>query len=503
MLWFGGIGTFVKASTESHFDVGDQTNNDLRVDGKMVRAKVIGEGANLGMTQRARVEYALKGGCLNTDAIDNSGGVDCSDHEVNIKVLFQTLDKKITRQERDNLLKEMTDDVAQLVIADNYRQAQILTVLESLGENGLNVFQSLAKTLEGEVNLDQALEFLPNEDELERRRARNQGMTRPELAVLLAYSKISLYEKIVQSPIPDNPKYLTYLHNYFPKIIREQFVEAMSAHTLKREIIATVLSNEMINRVGPAFLYEMRSASSQSDVSVIEAFFDLVNMFDLKDLWTVVDAMDTMPKVYFQDQTKVLLTINQMLEQAVLWYLRQDILPEDISVILKTHKTQLRKFLREDQAESFDEHLDDLKSQNIPSKLAYDLACLPYLPALLDIAVLSKQYPRTKVSQIYFTVQSKIGLDWLLDQAITLQVDSDWERGARASLIDDLRQIQVSLVSGVIFEGEGEDIEELTTFHNDKLQRVRPILASIKSSGRPDLGLLGYAVRQLHRLTRG
>lgn len=503
LLWFGGIGTFVKASTESNLDVGDQSNNERRVNAKTLRAKVIGEGANLGMTQQARIEYALKGGCLNTDAIDNSGGVDCSDHEVNIKILFQTMGKKMGLPERDELLKEMTDNVAQLVIADNYRQAQILTVLESLGESGLNIFQSLTKTLEGEVNLNPVLEFLPEEDVLERRRARNQGMTRPELAILLAYSKISLHEKIVQSSIPDNPKYLTYLYHYFPKILQDQFEEDMLSHPLKREIIATVLSNEMINRVGPAFLYEMRSASSQSDVHIVEAFFELVTIFDLRNLWSSVDDLDSIKTVDTKVQTQALLSVNQMLGQAVLWYLRQEVLPEDFSMIFKTHKTELRSVLMKDQLESFEESIVNLTNKNIPRNLAYEIASLAYLPSLLDITSLSKQYPLAKVSKIYFTVQSKVGLDWLIDQALNLQVATDWERNARASIIDDLRQIQVSLVSGVIFEYDDEDIENWVPSHNDKLQRVRPILASLKSSGRPDLGLLEYGVRQFQRLIRG
>ncbi|RMD62083.1 MAG: NAD-glutamate dehydrogenase, partial [Alphaproteobacteria bacterium] len=252
LLWFGGIGTYVKAGHESHLDAGDRSNDAVRVNAGELRCKVIGEGANLGMTQRARIEYALAGGRLNTDFIDNSAGVDCSDHEVNIKILLGAVEAAgdMTRKQRNKLLVDMTDEVAALVLRDNYLQTQSLSVSSALGAHILDRLARYMRVLEKSGRLDRAIEFLPDDETIAERQAMGIGLTRPELAVLLAYAKITLYDELLSSDLPDDPDTEHELLSYFPTPLQERFADWIAQHRLRREIIATVMTNDIVNRVG-------------------------------------------------------------------------------------------------------------------------------------------------------------------------------------------------------------------------------------------------------------
>lgn len=496
LLYFGGIGTFIKAATENHSDVGDRANNDIRVDAKAIQAKIIGEGANLAMTQRARIEFSLKGGRLNTDAIDNSAGVDCSDHEVNLKILFKTLGNSISRNDRNDLLKKMTDDVAQLVLADNYRQNQTLTFLETTSLSDMNAYQSLMRILETEVGLDRFLEALPDDETLEQRRIRNQGLTRPELSILLAYSKIALYEKILSSPLPDNPSYLPWFHGYFPEIIQKRFPKAMNAHPLRREIIATVLTNEVMNRVGPAFIHDISQTCGVSVLNVVKAFFLACHVLELKKLWTQIDSLDSLNEVSVQ--THVLLDLNQALEQVILWFLRYPDIKQENFAGLHTLLTQVPDKLYGDQQHNFNVRYQGFLHIGIPKDIAHSLSLIPFLPALLDIMVLGKKrHNPLAIAHTYFALRSKIGLDWLAIQAAQIHADTEWQRSARTILIDDLAQLQVKLTNRVITETEDNNIDVWVQKYKDQLH---PTLSTMKSAGHPDLGMLSYAMRQLERL---
>jgi glutamate dehydrogenase len=499
LLYFGGIGTFVKATPESHADAGDRSNNDIRVDAKSVQAKIIAEGANLGMTQRARIEFSLKGGRINTDAIDNSAGVDCSDHEVNLKILFSTLTNTVSRNERNELLKKMTDDVAQLVLADNYRQTQVLTILEATKSSDIHTYQSLMRSLEADVGLDRALEALPDDETLEQRRARSQGITRPELSILLAYSKIALYEKILKSALPDSSYYLPWFYGYFPKIIQEKFPKAMSVHPLRREITATVLANEVINRVGPAFIYEISQTCGVNDVEVVKAFFLACEVLELKKLWDQIDSLD--PLMVADIQTQALLDVNQSLEQIILWFLRHpDIKPSNFTG-LHILLSQVPDKLQGEQHHIFNLRRQGFIHLGISEDIAQSLSLIPFLPALLDIMVLGKKHHNLKaIAQTYFALRSKIGLDWLAVQATQIHVDSEWQRSARTILIDDLAQVQVKLTNRVVMETQDNDVEAWMHKHKDSIHRIHPILSNIKSTGHSDLGMISYAMRQLERL---
>ncbi len=292
LLWNGGIGTYVKAEDETHDQVGDRTNNAVRINGKDLRCKVVGEGGNLGFTQKGRIEYARAGGRINTDAIDNSAGVDCSDHEVNIKIAFSHELTKggLTLAKRDKLLASMTEDVAQLVLKDNILQTQALTIAEQQGFRLLESQARLMHTLERQGLLDRAIEFLPSDKQLTDLKAAHKGLTRPELAVLLAYSKMVLYKELLDSPLPDEPYFSADLKRYFPKAMQEDFADAIAHHRLKREIIATVVTNSMVNRAGITFCFDIAEDLGVGSRDIAAAYTLARDAFGLRGLWKEIEA---------------------------------------------------------------------------------------------------------------------------------------------------------------------------------------------------------------------
>jgi glutamate dehydrogenase len=498
LMWFGGIGTFIKASSESHAEVGDNANNNLRVDAKDLRAKVIVEGANLGMTQRARIEYALKGGRVNTDAIDNSAGVDCSDHEVNIKILFSSLKNAMPREERDHLLRQMTDEVAQLVLQDNYRQTQILTVLEKQSPQELHNYQVLIKTLETEVNLKPALEYLPDEETLERRRLKNKGLTRPELAVLLAYSKIALYRKIVESPLVDDPSYQNYLFKYFPSILQKRFASDIEQHPLRREIIATVLANVLINRMGPTFVYDLSAITGFSTSKVIHSFFVIFELLNYESILDSLDKLDLLMRTELQ--TSAYLEVMQVIRMCVLWILHRPgyhISREAIDQVLKN----LAALVEGDSQLLISTKIMEFHDQGLPHYLAENLAVLPFYPTALDIACLvrgTKQLIPTAVA--YFSLQAHLGFDWLGQQAQQLMIDAEWQKGAQIGLIDDLSRILTALTDQVMQSSQTLNFKRWMEHNQSLIFQVNQIIQLLKASTRPDFGLVAYGVRQLQRM---
>ena len=322
LLWFGGIGTYVKAPDESHTEVGDRANDALRIDGDKVRAKVVGEGANLGVTERGRIAYALAGGRINTDAIDNSAGVDMSDHEVNIKIL---LDRAIasgvlSASEREPLLAAMADDVAALVLRDNYLQGEALSVAEARGVTLLDRQVRLMRDLERSGRLDRALEFLPDDETLAARAAQRRGLVRPELAVLLAYAKMALYGELLASDLPDAAELDGELRGYFPAALRDRLAAQIATHPLRREITATVVTNDLVNRAGMTFVDEMRSRTGRTAPEAARAYAIVRDVFDLTPLWAEIEALDN--KVTAAVQTDMLLEIIGLIEHAAAWLLR-------------------------------------------------------------------------------------------------------------------------------------------------------------------------------------
>lgn len=322
LLWFGGIGTYIKASIESHVDAGDRTNDALRVDAREVRAKVLGEGANLGVTQRARVEYALAGGRLNTDSIDNSAGVDCSDHEVNIKILLDALvaQKKLTNRSRNSLLARMTDEVGDLVLWDNYEQTQALSIIQTRGTDLVDHQIRLMRMLEKSNRLNRDVEFLPDDETLNERVISGQGLTRPEISVLVSYSKIWLFDELLASNLPDEPYLKRDLQRYFPTALQKKYEEGIGEHRLRREIIATRVTNSMINRVGGTFVTQLMEKTGMKPHEIARAFTIAREVFSARDMWQPIEALDN--KVPALTQIGMLLDVNKLLDRATIWFLR-------------------------------------------------------------------------------------------------------------------------------------------------------------------------------------
>lgn len=346
LLYFGGIGTYVKSDAETQMDAKDGANANCRIDAPQIRAKIVAEGANLGLTQKARVQYAMNGGRLNTDAVDNSGGVDCSDHEVNIKIMLNMMvdDGKMTRAERDKLLKSMQDDVSELVLRDNYLQTQIISYMRHRGAKSVPGNKKLMRELERDDRLDRALESLPQDTELDVRFTHGQGLTRPELAVLMAYAKLSLHDVVLNSDLPDDP----FVENsllplYFPKVLRETAKEYISKHTLRREIIATMIANNLINRVGVNFIGKMRGESGAPFVSVVKAYLIVSEAYKTESLFSMIEAKDG--AIPADKQSDEMRRIVAEIENMTLTVLRNGMDEDDVAGEIKEwEKRQDEKF---------------------------------------------------------------------------------------------------------------------------------------------------------------
>ena len=347
LLWNGGIGTYVKASTESHADTENRSNDAIRVDGNELGAKVVGEGGNLGMTQLGRVEYCMHGGRCYTDSIDNSGGVDCSDHEVNIKILLNQVvnNGEMTAKQREKILREMTDEVAELVLESNYQQSQALSLLNVCSNDLLREHSQYIQELELSGELNPAIEYLPDWQEVKRREGAGLGLKLPELSVLLAYSKMSLYEELLDSNMPEDAYLARDLHDYFPDRLSKAFSTEMDDHRLKREIIATYVTNNMINRVGPTFAYRMHELTSAAFANIARSYYAAREIFDMRTIWSSIEELDnTVPA---QSQFEMLKFASGLLERATIWLLRHRSHPLNIEETVKYYRNDVEALASE------------------------------------------------------------------------------------------------------------------------------------------------------------
>jgi len=322
LLWNGGIGTYVKASSETHDQVKDKANDPLRVNGKALRVKVVGEGGNLGFTQLGRIEYAMNGGLIYTDSIDNSAGVDCSDHEVNLKIMLSRLMLKgeLSLEQRNRLLFDMTDDVAQLCLQNNYDQTQVLDIILSRSAELMHEHNRFIRHMESEKILNRKLEYLPFEDTITERIAQNQGLFGPELSILLSYSKLTYKNALLESSLADEPFFDEILLDYFPAAVHDDYRDEILSHPLKREIIATQLSNQVINQIGPGFGFRMREETGANLASIAKAFVIVHKVFDINPLWRKIQALDN--QVNETSRYSAFRMISGLLERSISWLLR-------------------------------------------------------------------------------------------------------------------------------------------------------------------------------------
>jgi glutamate dehydrogenase len=509
LLWLGGIGTFVKAARERHADVGDRVNDAIRVDAGELRCTVVGEGANLGFTQPGRIEYALAGGRINTDAIDNSGGVDTSDHEVNIKIALGTAVREghLTGEERDRLLDEMTEEVAALVLRDNYLQTQAISLTEIRGTELLEEQSRMVRTLERAGRLDRRLEGLPDEEELAERSTQRRGLTRPELAVLLAYGKIFLYDELLVTDLPDDPLLEGDLLRYFPEPMRISFRPQLERHRLRREIIATYITNSMVNRVGPSFVFRLMEASGRPVADVARAYTVTRDAFDLRKIWSAVEALDN--RATARLQLAMLLEAARLIEHATLWFLRRfDV--REVSRLVSVYRGPLRQLskgleplLSGTARRELRRRARDYTRDGVGEKLALQVAGLRDLAAGVDIVRLAVESDAEveRVAKIYFAVGERFGLDWLRAATSRLEIQTPWQQSAVENLRDDLFHHQSNLTRQVILgDREGHWRRAIDLWAERRaaaVVRTQRLVEELRGAGRVDLAMLTVAEHQV------
>jgi glutamate dehydrogenase len=515
LLWLGGIGTFVRASNETDAEAGDRANDALRVTAREVRAKVVGEGANLGFTQRARVEYSLAGGRMNTDAVDNSAGVDCSDHEVNIKILLRDVERsgKLTRADRDRLLAEMTDEVAGLVLRDNYLQTQAISVTHKLGAHLVDRVGRFLRALEKSGRLNRALEFLPDEDTLADRARDKVGLTRPELAVLLAYAKIDLYDQLLSSSLPDELALANELSHYFPKALRDRYPEAIAGHRLRREIGATVVTNNLVNRVGIMFVHEVREKTGMPADDIARAYIAARDILGVRDLWYEIEALDN--RTQAATQATMLAECGRILERITVWLLRYGERPLEIARLRDTYGPGVAELMRSLETNLVDEHRRilegrraSLQEQGAPPETAARIALLPFLAPACDVVRLAMANGCSieTVARTYSAIDARFGVIWLRRAAARLPTDTAWEKLAVSAMVDDLDAQQAELTARVLGLAQPDEapeaaIERFAESRRPLVARSEQLLLELQGASSVDFVMLAVACRQLRSMT--
>ena len=514
LLWNGGIGTYVKCSTESNAAVGDRTNDGLRVDGIDLRARVVGEGGNLGFTQLGRVEFARQGGMINTDAIDNSAGVDCSDHEVNIKILIDAVVAAgdLTVKQRNQLLADMTDDVAEHVLRDNYAQNVALANARAQAAPMVDVHARYLRSLEHEGLIDRELEFLPTEKLLREREASGAGLTTPEFAVVLAYTKTTNVAEVLACDLPEDPYLLPELVAYFPPALQERYGELMSQHRLRREIIATVVVNDMVNKAGTSFDHRMLEETGAPVPDAARAHVAARDVFGMGALWDEIGTLDG--KVPSDVQLRLWLNLRQVVERGVLWLLRHRRPPLEIGATVTAFQPGVAELMDNlpeavvgAKAEEVAARRATFVDAGVPVELAHRAAAWPLLHTAFDIIEVAhaRGRPVVQAAAAYWKLFDELDLNWLWDRIGLLPRADRWQTHARAGLRDDLLAAMRELLDevlrgGDLFTGVEELVKEWTAFNDRPVERVARAFGEIRSGGTFDLTTLSVAQRQLRNL---
>ncbi|MEM8799879.1 MAG: NAD-glutamate dehydrogenase, partial [Pseudomonadota bacterium] len=514
LLWFGGIGTYVKAGEESHGDVGDKANDALRVNGIEVRAKVIGEGANLGITQQGRIEYSRHGGRINTDFIDNSAGVDCSDNEVNIKIALTDAIRRdmLEAEARDPLLEEMTDNVADLVLRNNYLQSQAISMAEAQSAKEVHAQARLIERLERDGDLERDIENLPSADKLGDLIAKNEGLSRPEIAVVMAYAKNSLTEELKTSRLMTNPWLKRELCEAFPQTLADRFEPCLVEHRLSREIVATRLANAVINRGGLTMAFDMQTATGYPLDDIAAAFLVTREVFDMRTLWRLIDDHDY--KVPSSIQILMHLEVAATLRRQVNWFVNNLPHPLDIEQAIDDFRDGVRALLADPgkvlaafEMKMLKRRQDMYEVQGIPSEVAVRVACLEALAPVTDIVAVSqnKNRPVEEVALAYFEIGHRIGFNWLRAAAEEARGDDQWERLAAGTIADDLLSQQrrlTELMSDTRPSTEGgcDAAANWIDGNARAIEIAANLVSEIRDSGPMTMAKLGYAARRLRSL---
>ncbi len=512
LVWNGGIGTYVKSSDETHGDAGDSANNALRVDGNQLKCLVFGEGGNLGMTQRGRIEFAEKGGRVNTDFIDNSAGVDCSDHEVNIKILLKAMmeDGLYDTESRNRLLSSMTDNVSDLVLMNNYKQTQALTFMEHLSAERIGAKAHLIRLLEEKGLLDRDIEFLPSDAELERRRLNGERMSRPELCVLLSYAKLDLYDQVMKSDALNDPWLRALMVHYFPDKLQQVDAKYLDNHRLKNEIIGTILTSQVVDRMGATFVQRMHEDTGADVGAICKAFYVVVELFGLNELWHGIESHDL--KVDTASQTEAFIAIWHFVRQATRWVLNH--LGHQFQIANQIHnlksgieefKLHLSRFITDTDASTKKREQQLWKRKGFAVKLSSEIASLPFLSAALDVVTIANDLKLgvQETADVYFPLGKFLNLLWLQSMVEKLTVDNQWHVYARGGLRDDLSQHHAELTASLLkkYKGSSDEIIHIwSEEHGQKVKNAKDMMLSIKAEKKADYPTIMVAINLLNHL---
>jgi glutamate dehydrogenase len=520
LLFNGGIGTYVKAAEESNADAGDRANDGLRVNGAQLRCRVVGEGGNLGFTQPGRIEYALAGGPeqaggkINTDAIDNVAGVNCSDHEVNIKILLGEVIAagKLTDEERNELLVQMTDEVGERVRYGSYTQTQALSLEVANSVPMLEVHARLIRALERTASLDRELEHLPSEKTIAARHGQRRGLVSPELAVVMAHSKIQLYTGLLDTDVPEDPYLAQDLTRYFPPPLPDRYPEEMRSHHLRRELIATIVANQLVDRAGVTFFFRLAEETSADVATLARAYAVAREVFAMRDFWDAVEALDN--QIEAGTQLAMLNEARRLVERAARWLVRSGARGRlDISAMVARFAPAaemlagaLPDVLRGRDHEAFEDRLVELQAAGVPDALARRVASMQALLYVFDIVVeaAATKRPQGEVMDAYFDIGARLELDWLRDRILELPRDDRWQALARTALRDDLYRLHRSLIREVFAtaarDGDRPPVEGWLHRNRAGVERALSVVADVRASREYDTTTLPVVLREFKNL---
>ncbi len=511
LLWFGGIGTYIKASHESHADVGDKANDSLRVDAKDLKVKVIGEGGNLGMTHLGRIEYSFAGGRLNTDFIDNAGGVDCSDHEVNIKILLNEIvaEGDMTMKQRNKLLVDMTEDVSELVLMNNYRQTQALSIAEHDTANRIEEYRRLIAYLESIGKLNRSLEFIPDDETITERKSMKRGLVRPELCTLISYVKGWMKERLIDSDILDDEYLAGELNTEFPEILVKKFGPQLKEHRLRREIVATQVANDLVNHMGITFVERLRQSTGASIPAIAQGYVIARDVFRMQSHWEQIEALDY--KVSSAMQIEMMSELIRLVRRATRWFLRNR--RSELNVLSNMDKFAkgiaqiahgFKDLLTGEQLELWQKRYDEYTEAGVTEELAETIAGAPFLYSALGIIEAQEQTKADLgyVAQVFFRLGESLDLQWFGHQINIAQPTSHWQALARESFREDLDWQQRALTVGVLrLKDAPEDIDNrISTWagsYTDLLERWKSMLTELKAVKDPEFPMYSVALREL------
>jgi len=514
LFWNGGIGTYVKAGGESNGDVGDRSNDAVRIDARELNCKVFGEGGNLGVSQLGRIEFARRGGRLNTDFIDNSAGVNCSDVEVNLKILLNGAVRagEITRAARDRLLVQMTGEVAGLVLRNNYLQSQAISTSEFQSKERLSEGAYVIRALERSGDLNRSLEFLPTEEEIAERRKAGEGLTRPELAIILSYGKIWLYRSLINSNVPEDPYLSAELSRYFPTPVQQRFEVRLKRHRLRREIISTAITNSLINRMGPVFPVRAQDDTGADPAAIARAYSIAREVFAVRDIWAQIEALDN--RIPAAVQYTAMFQATRLLRHMTYWLLENRRKDLGIERAVQRYAAKVSELFRElsgvlsvtEQA-----RLNVLRSrlieQQVPEHLAARIASLEALHCALDLAevAMATRLNIVYAAKAYFDLGERIGLTWIKEQIESLGADGHWQAVARGTLRDNLYALQSQITTAVLgCKGReaGAKVDGWIARHSPSVEALKRIVVDLRTGSQADFATLSVALQAVRRLAQ-